>query len=71
MSIDNERIIVYIIITERDKPRAKADGVSGSRNKNATQERERISEPSHRPGDKLTSHPPPGFPESKTKKKGK
>jgi hypothetical protein len=70
MSIDNERIIVYIIITEREKPRVKADGVSGSRNKNATQERERISEPSHRPGDKLTSHPP-GFPESKTKKKGK
>jgi len=31
----------------------KADGVSGSRNKNATQERDRISEPSHRPGESL------------------
>ena len=51
----------------------KADGVSGSRNTNATQERKRISEPSHRPGDKLTSHPPPGFPEAENhlKTKGK
>lgn len=60
---------MYIIITEREKPRAKADGVSGSRNKNATQERERISEPSHWPGDKLISHPPPGFPKSENKGK--
>ena len=57
---------MYIIITEREKPRAKADGVGGSQNKNATQERERISEPSHSPGDKLNATRRQASPKLKT-----